>query len=159
MGGKLSLPRFPRVNWKTFIALIVIVLFAVIATKGVVKLMSGGEAVVGYEIVKANDVPEKLGEIIPRYKMLERALATEVDGSVYVIVTRGEKLTGGYTVDVESLNLVKENEENKLVVHAVFKDPSENDVVSQNLSYPYVVLKTDLTSLPDKIDLKVRYLE
>ncbi|GAB6085250.1 protease complex subunit PrcB family protein [Alkaliphilus crotonatoxidans] len=159
MGSKFKLPKFPRVNWKLIIAVILIILLVVLVVKCVPRFLSGGEQTVGYEIVDTNETPEKLEQIIPRYKMLERALATKVDESVYVIVTRGEKLTGGYTVDIEKMTIVKEKEEDKLVVYAVFKDPKPEELVPQVITYPYIVLKTDLKELPQKIDLQVKYLE
>ncbi len=159
MGSKLRLPKFPRVNWKLIIAVIIIIVVVTLGVKCVPRILSGGEETVSYEVVDTNETPEKLEQIIPRYKMLERALATKVEESVYVIVTRGEKLTGGYTVDIEEVTLVKEQDEDKLVVYAVFKDPKPEELVPQVISYPYVVLKTDLKDLPQKIDLQVKYLE
>ena len=73
---------------------------------------------------------------------------------------RGEKNTGGYTVDIEKI--VKEDkteEEFELVVYAKFKDPDPNDVVAQSFTYPFAIAKTNLKQMPDNIKLEVEYEE
>ncbi len=159
MNSKMRLPKFPKVNWKLLITVILLIGLVVFITRCVPKFLSGGEQTVSYVVVEPELVPEKLDEIIPRYKMLERALATKVDEEVYVIVTRGEKLTAGYTVDIEKIQMVKEDEEEKLVIYALFTDPKPEELVAQVITYPYVVAKTDLKELPKKIELQVRYPE
>lgn len=159
MGSKVKMPRFPKVNWKLIITVLVIIILVALVVKFVPKILSGGEETVSFVVVERDAIPDKLEQIIPRYKMLERALATKVDESVYVIVTRGEKLTGGYSVDIEKMTLVKEDNEPKLVVYALFKDPKADELVPQVITYPYIVVKTDLKDLPKKIDLQVKYLE
>jgi hypothetical protein len=159
MNSKFKLPKLPKVNWKLFIIVILVILIGALLVKYVPKFISGGEKEVSYVVLEKNQVPDKIQEILPRYKMLERALAAKVEDQIYVIVTRGEKLTGGYSVDIERMQLAKENEESKLVVYAVFKDPKPDELVTQAITYPYIVAKTDLKDLPVKIDLKITYKE
>lgn len=159
MKKKLKLPKLPKINWKLFITIIIIIVLVVVAIKVVPKLISRGDKDVSYEVLDQSQVPDKIQQILPRYKMLERALAAKVDDSIYVIVTRGEKLTGGYGVEIERIQLIKEDKEERMIVHAKFKDPKPDELVPQVITYPYVVAKTNLKELPKKIDLKVHYSE
>jgi len=155
MGLKRKMPKLPKVNWKLLITMILIIVVATALVKFVPKLFKG-DYEVGYMVLNQEQIPEKINEILPRYKMLERALAAKVDDQIYVIVTRGEKLTAGYDVDIERIELVKEENETKLVVHAIFKDPKPDDLVTQSMTHPYVVAKTELEELPTKIDLQIK---
>lgn len=159
MGYKGKMPKLPRVNWKLLITMILIIVVATALVKFIPKLISKGDSGVGYMVLDKEQIPEKINEILPRYKMLERALAAKVDDQIYVIVTRGEKLTAGYDVDIEKIELVKEEDETRLVVHAIFKDPSPDDLVTQSMTHPYVVAKTELEELPTKIDLEIKQKE
>ena len=155
MSGKM--PKFPKINWKLLIMVLLIIAVVAVAVRFVPKLISGGDKQVDFVVLDESDIPDKIVQILPRYKMLERALAAKVEDQVYVIVTRGEKLTGGYLVNIDKIVLEKEKDETKLVVYAVFTDPKPEDLVPQVPSYPYVVAKTNLKELPKKIDLQVTY--
>lgn len=153
------MPKLPEINWKLFIAMILIIVVVVGLVKFVPKLVSKNDKEVGHMILNKEQIPEKIHEILPKYKMLERALVAKIDDQIYVIVTRGQKLTAGYDVDIEKLELVKEEEETKLIVHAIFKDPKPDDIVTQSMTHPYAVAKTELKELPKKIDLEIKQEE
>ena len=154
-----KMPKLPEINWKLFIAMILIIVVVVGLVKFVPKLVSKNDKEVGHMILNKEQIPEKIHEILPKYKMLERALVAKIDDQIYVIVTRGQKLTAGYDVDIEKLELVKEEEETKLIVHAIFKDPKPHDIVTQSMTHPYAVAKTELKELPKKIDLEIKQEE
>lgn len=143
-------------NWKT-IALMAVMIMVVFAGIYTVKYLMKDDAGVPFEVLKEDAIPQKIQEILPRYKALERALACKIDEEVFVIVTRGEKPTGGYTVEIDRIEKVTEEGKTKLIVYAKFEDPKPGDVVTQVITYPYVVAKTNLKVLPDKIELKVKY--
>ena len=151
-----KMPKLPEINWKLFVTMILIIVIAAGLVKFIPKLIFKNDKGVGYMVLNKEQIPEKIYEILPKYKMLERALAAKVDDQIYVIVTRGQKLTAGYGVNIEKLELVKEEEETKLIVHAVFKDPKPEDIVTQSMTHPYAVVKTELKELPKKIDLEVK---
>ncbi|NMA04449.1 MAG: protease complex subunit PrcB family protein [Clostridiales bacterium] len=153
------MPKLPEINWKLFITMILIIAIAAGLVKFIPKLVFKNDKEVGYMVLEEEQIPEKIHEILPKYKMLERALAAKVDNQVYVIVTRGQKLTAGYDVNIEKLELVEEEEETRLIVHATFKDPKPNDVVTQSMTHPYAVIKTELKELPGRIDLEVKQKE
>ena len=145
-------------NWRT-IAILVVVILIVVAGIYTLKYFMKDDGKVAFEVLSEEMIPQKVQEILPRYKALERALACKIDGDIYVIATRGEKPTGGYTVDIDRMMKVKEEDKNKLVVYVTFEDPKPGDVVTQVITYPYAVAKTNLKELPDKIELKVKYDE
>jgi len=44
-----------------------------------------------------------------------------------------------------------------LTVYAEYTDPKPGDVTAQILTYPYVVVKTEMTELPQKVVLEKEY--
>ncbi|MBW6464702.1 MAG: protease complex subunit PrcB family protein [Firmicutes bacterium] len=63
---------------------------------------------------------------------------------LYLLVTYGEKPTGGYEVEITDIT----EEEGKLIVTAYFSEPGEDDMVSQALTYPYDLAMLDNPDLP-----------
>ena len=154
-----KMPKMPAVNWKLFIVMLLMIVLVGTVVKCVPKFIVGGDMEVSFSLLEKNEVPEKIEQILPRYKMLERALAAKSDDGIYVIVTRGEKLTGGYEVDIEKIEMVENEDQKELIVYAVFEDPDPDDLVPQVISHPYVVVKTELEELPEKINLITRKRE
>jgi len=137
-----------------------IILITALAIILVPKYLIKGDREVKYKVLETSEVPEKIKEVLPQYLTDERALGCKLDEEVYVVVTRGEKQTGGYTVEVESITEEKtENDGIRLTVHVKFKDPDVNDIVAQGFSYPFTIVKTNLNQLPEKIELEVEYEE
>ena len=145
-------------NWKTIIIAAIIIMLVIAAFYAVKFFMKNDDSVPFEVLSEEKMIPQKIQEILPRYKNLERALACKVDDGIYIIATRGEKPTGGYTIEIDRIEKVKEDEDKiKIVVYTTFEDPKPGDIVTQAITYPYVVVKTDLKQLPDKIELKVKY--
>lgn len=159
MNVKGKMPKLPKINGKLFISMILIIIIGITIVKFIPGIIFKSEKEVVYMVLDKEQIPDKIHEIIPKYKMLERALAARVDDQIYVIVTRGEKLTAGYGIDIERMEIVNEEDEVKLVVHAIFKDPKPDDIVSQSMTHPYVVAMTELKEFPDKINLEIKYGE
>ncbi|MFZ5969732.1 MAG: protease complex subunit PrcB family protein [Bacillota bacterium] len=157
MNRKVSL-NVKGMNWKAVGIIIVVIMILITGVYGVRHFMRDDNSIT-FEALSEDVIPQKLKEVLPRYKALERALACKVENEIYVVVTRGEKPTGGYTVEIDGIEKVKEDDKTKLVVYAAFTDPKPGDVVTQAVTYPYVVVKTDMDMLPDKIELKVKYNE
>ena len=42
-------------------------------------------------------------------------------------------------------------------VYALFEDPQKQTAISQIITYPIQVVKTDLKALPDTIELRIQY--
>jgi len=63
---------------------------------------------------------------------------------LYLLVTYGEKPTGGYSVEITD---IKEDDE-KLIVTAYFTEPGEDEMVTQALTYPYDLAMLEDPGLP-----------
>ncbi len=144
------------INKKNVIVTVVIILVLVSGTMAF-KHFTDGTNSVKFETLSEKGIPQKIKDILPRYKNLERALACKVDGEIFVVVTRGEKPTGGYTVNIDKIEKVKEEDKYKLVVYAEYSDPKPGEVVTQAVTYPYTIVKTNLNELPYRIELKTKY--
>lgn len=122
--------------------------------------LSSGETKVNFERVSDKSMPRELeAEILPDYRDLERALACKVGDDVYVIVTRGEKPTAGYEAEIDKIVLESKEEKNNLVVYATFADPVDSENMAQIPTFPSAAAKTDLTGLPDTIELRVEFVK
>lgn len=124
------------------------------------NLFGSGAALGNVEFtpLSAEEIPRTIEkDVIPEYRDLERALGCLIDGKVYIVVTRGEKPTAGYELAIEKLKLEKNKDGSNLTVTALFTDPSADKTVSRIITYPYAVAVTELESLPDTIELNVRY--
>jgi len=65
------------------------------------------------------------------------------EDKLYILVTYGERPTGGYTVEITDIA----DEGDKLVVTAHFTEPGEDEMVTQALTYPYDLAQVDETDL------------
>lgn len=144
-------------TWIILIAIMVIGLVVwLVLGKGLLN-MGGGKSV-DFKLLSKDDIPKTIeNEVIPEYRELERALGCLIDGKVYVIVTRGEKPTSGYDVAIEKMTLEKSDGKSNLKVQAKFAEPEKGIAQSQVTTYPYAVASTNLTTLPDSIELVVKY--
>lgn len=146
------------VNKKIIIcAIVVIVILGIVFIPKILK--NEGEKEVKFKTLELSEVPKKVQDLVPKYLYEERALACKVDNEIYIIVTRGEKRTEGYSVTLDKLIKVKNDGNYDLVAHAKYKDPKPNEMVGQRITYPVVVVKAELDKLPDKIKLEVEYVK
>lgn len=135
-----------------------IIIAAAVCIAAVMAGLAGGSDPVGFRQVDRDDLPNDItADIIPEYRTLERALACAVDDDIYVIVTRGEKPTSGFNVSIDKMQLEDKNGKDNLIVYALFEDPQKETAISQIITYPVEVVKTDLKSLPDTIELRIQY--
>lgn len=124
------------------------------------KILSGKEKTIKYKALQMEEIPEKIKEMLPKYIMEERALTCKYRDEIYIIVTRGEKKSLGFFVDIEKI--VKETyskDKFDLIVFAKFIDPNPNEVLPQEYDYPCIVVKTKLKDLPENIHLDIEYLD
>ena len=120
--------------------------------------ISGGERTVKFNEVKDKELPADItNEVIPEYRELERALACMIDDDIYVVVTRGEKPSSGFHVSVDKMAVEEKDGKTNLIVYALFEDPNKETPISQIITYPVSVVKTDLDRLPDTIELRIQY--
>ncbi|MDD3169689.1 MAG: protease complex subunit PrcB family protein [Eubacteriales bacterium] len=154
--GVVKKMRKPSKRVLIIIAIIIIAIAAVVAG----MIIFEGDEKVSYKVLGETDYPQQIAnQVIPEYRALERALACVVDDKIYVIASRGEKPTSGYEIAIDKMMVSEEDGVKTLKIYTVFKDPQPGTALTQVLTYPLQVAETDLTYLPDQIELKVQYEE
>lgn len=139
------------------IALVIIIIIGIIFVPKLLRARSGE---VKFKIVKEEDIPDKIKELLPKYLMEERVLTCKYRDEIYVIVTRGEKSSKGYEVEIDKIVMEKYTKDMfDITVYAIFKDPDINVIVEQEYDYPFVVVKTNLKTMPQEVHLDVEYRE
>lgn len=137
-----------------------LVLIVILGALIIPKIIKGKDGDVSFKTMEKEDLPTEVQEALPKYVMEERALTAKFQDDIYVIVTRGEKKSKGYFVDIESITKESFGEgKYDLVVHAEFIDPNPNEIVSQEYDYPIIVVKTNLKEMPQAVHLDVEYIE
>lgn len=138
---------------KKYIGIIAVIVL-IIAIIYFIRVMKSKPKTVSFTAVEEKDIPTQITEILPNYRMKEKALVCKINGEVYVVVTRGEMSSTGYGVEIKKILLDKED---TLRVIAKFTDPKQGDIQAQVLTYPYTVVKTNLKELPKKVILDKEY--
>ena len=92
-----------------------------------------------FTVVEDADVPEQLMEIINDKKKEPFKMTYGNTDNLYIIVGYGEQPTGGYSISVDELFLTS----NAIYINTNLIGPSEKDYVSNAITYPYVVVKTE----------------
>lgn len=157
--GEKEKKKIRKPGKKGLIAAVILVVAALAAALIAANMLKGDKKV-EFKTLNENKIPQDIsGQVIPEYRTLERALACVVEDKVYVIVTRGEKPTSGFSVDIDRMVLEEKEGKSNLVVYADFEDPEKGKALAQVITYPVKVAKTNLTKLPDEIELRIQYEE
>lgn len=137
--------------------IIVVVILGIIL---IPKYLNEGDKEVKFKVLKADEVPQKLKDILPNYLSEERALSCKIEDDIFVVVTRGEKNMEGYSVTIDKIEKGKKKDGKfNITVFAKYKDPKPDQIVAQKISYPHTIVKTNLDKLPANIKLEVEYEE
>lgn len=107
------------------------------------KMFMEDSTPVDYTMLQRDAIPEKILNIMDKYTNEERALAVKLDNKIYVIVTRAQGKEEG--IQIDKISIVKEDDKNIMKVNITYKDKMK--------SYPFVIAETNLTDLPDRIEL------
>lgn len=157
--SKTGVVKKMRKPSKRMLIIIVIIIIAIAVVAAGLLIFKGDEKV-SYKVLGESEYPQQIAsQVIPEYRALERALACVVDDKIYVIASRGEKPTSGYEIAIDKMAVSEEDGVKTLKVYTVFKDPQPGTALTQVLTYPLQVVETDLSYLPDQIELKVQYEE
>lgn len=137
-----------------------LVLIIIIGALIVPRIFRGSDNRISFKNVDMDDLPVEIQEALPKYIMEERALTAKFKDEIYVIVTRGEKKSKGYMVEIDNIRKEVYGEGKfDIVVHALFTDPDPNEIVTQEYDYPITVVKTELKQMPQAVHLDVEYVE
>lgn len=132
-----------KFNLKGVVYGVIILLMIVGGFVFIPKMFMNKAEPVEYTMVQREAIPEKILGMMDKYVDQERALAVKLDNKIYVVVTRGNDNEHG--IEIEKISMVKEEDKNVMKVEALYKNKEE--------SHPYIVVETNLTDLPDKIEL------
>jgi len=89
-------------------------------------------------------LPADIQDWIEDSKTMFLAQSKKVDNSLYLLVTYGEKPTGGYSVEIGEVVVTSD----KISVQVVFKRPAPGEIVTQALDYPYDLKILEVQDLP-----------
>ena len=92
-----------------------------------------------FTVVEDADLPGELKEIIDEKKEEPFKLSYSNKDSLYIAVGYGKQNSGGYSISVDELYLTS----NAIYINTNLIGPSEDDMVSQGVTYPYVVVKLE----------------
>ena len=98
---------------------------------------------VDYTMIQREAIPEKILDMMEKYTNEERALAVKLDKKIYVVVTRGSNNEHG--IEMDKIDMVQDEEKKVMKVKVSYKEKEK--------SYPYIVVETNLSELPDRIEL------
>lgn len=137
-----------------------LILIVILGALIVPKILKSNDNEVKYKVIDKEELPTEIQEALPKYIMDERALTCKFKDEIYVIVTRGEKKSKGYFVDIESIEKEFYGEDKfDLIVNAKFIDPNPSEIVTQEYDYPMIVVKTNLKEMPQAVHLDIEYIE
>lgn len=142
---------------KGIIGIVVAIVLVIVLILVLRNFGGSSDKSVGFDCVEPENVPVQINEILPNYRMKEKALVCKVEDEIYVVVTRGEKSSSGFDLEIKKISMNNEEGAKNLKVVAEFVDPKPGDVTTQILTYPYKVVKTELEELPDKVTLEKEY--
>lgn len=92
-----------------------------------------------FTVVEDADLPGELKEIIDEKKEEPFKLSYSNKDNLYIVVGYGKQSSGGFSVAVEELYLTS----NAVYIDTNLIGPSKDDVVTQGVTYPYVVVKLE----------------
>lgn len=97
-----------------------------------------------FTVVEEVDQPEQLKTMIEEKKIQPMKLSYSDGEFLYIVAGYGEQKTGGFSIQVNQLY----ETENAIYFDTTLLGPSEGDAVTQALTYPYVVVKTEYIDKP-----------
>lgn len=92
-----------------------------------------------FTVVEDAELPGELKEIIDEKKEEPFKLSYSNKDNLYIAVGYGKQNSGGYSISVDELYLTS----NAIYIDTNLIGPSQEDFVSQGVTYPYVVVKLE----------------
>ena len=90
-------------------------------------------------VVKDEEIPERLRELIQESKTKPFKLTYSDDNYLYLVMGYGEQATSGYSVQVKECYLTS----NAIVFKTNLLGPSKSENIVETKTYPYIVVKTE----------------
>lgn len=122
-------------------ALLLIIVVTAISTAGckTVNTDTKKQKDLEFTVVEDADIPGELKEIIDEKKESPFKLSYSNKDYLYIVVGYGKQNSGGYSISVDQLYSTS----NAIYIDTNLIGPSKDDLVSQGVTYPYVVVKLE----------------
>lgn len=138
--------------------IITLAIILIIGAIFIPRTLKGRDGEIKFKTILEEEIPEKISEMLPKYLLEERAITCKYGDDIYVIVTRGEKNSQGYFVEIDKITKEKYTKDvYDIVVYARFTDPDPNEIVDQEYDYPFIIVKTNLKNMPEEVHLDIEY--
>ncbi len=92
-----------------------------------------------FTVVEDADLPGELKDIIEEKKENPFKLSYSNKDYLYIVVGYGRQNSGGYRISVDDLYLTS----NAIYINTNLIGPTQDDMVAQGVTYPYVVVKME----------------
>jgi hypothetical protein len=105
-----------------------------------------------FKSITTFQAPPQIERMVHRRRLEEGAAVYVVEDGVYIVVSRGEKPTGGYGIRVA--NVEEEEDGSGFNVLVEYQDPKPGQLVAQVVTYPFAVVKVDLKNIKNDTAFK-----
>ncbi|MBO8129326.1 MAG: protease complex subunit PrcB family protein [Peptococcaceae bacterium] len=113
-----------------------------------VKDINENASTIAFLTIDINEAPEEIQQWVERNRKNEATGTRNYNGKTYLLVTRGQKCTGGYGVTITDIQDLG----NEIVVKVQYRDPAPGAMVPMVLTYPYALAVIDKTEEPVRFD-------
>ena len=93
-----------------------------------------------FTVVAEEEQPEALKDVMEQKKSSPFQISYTLGEDLYLAIGYGEQQTGGYSISVDELYETESN----IVINTTLLGPSPDEQVVQSITYPYIVIKTEL---------------
>ncbi|WP_349673746.1 protease complex subunit PrcB family protein [Lacrimispora sp.] len=97
-----------------------------------------------FTVVADTDIPQELKQIIAEKQQSPFKLTYSDDKNLYIVVGYGKQASGGYSIAVNDLYLT----DNSIVLDTELIGPDKGENTGSEPSYPFIVIKTEMSELP-----------
>lgn len=106
-----------------------------------IKEPAGKQQDLECSVLKEDEIPQPLMEVIEENKAKEMKLSYEKDGMLYIVRGFGEQETGGYSIRMKYGYLAEDG------IHIQFEllGPPAGETLPEEVSCPYIVVKTEVS--------------
>ncbi len=101
------------------------------------KVRAGDGVKPEYTVMKEEDYPDKVKELIQENREEEFQMTYEDQGYLYLLKGYGKQESGGYSIQIEDLSLW----ENAIHLKTVLMGPEDREELTDEPSYPCLVVK------------------
>lgn len=95
------------------------------------------------------ELPKEIQQWIEQQGLEEFKGTKQVGNSTYILITRGQKNTGGYGMELTAI----QNVENKDIIEVTYTNPALNQSVPNVITYPIMLLKVNRLT---EIDIEIK---